>query len=1050
MAFEIADGGSNQLARSNTDTDLPGGADGTVCATFKIQSAPGTSTTDIIEYNIGRLWDINFGGTGATGTVHSHVSSGGQASRSLTGNTGTWIRVVMRYDHSAGTYDFDIINVDTGALIDAVNDVSGGPLNFSSAALLRFRNGDLFDLRAYDYATWNKLLSDSEVVDLYDTEVSDLSGSTPYRWYRFDKTSGSVVGTETELQERTGNGQPLDIVTGTVTWVDDKPAALTPSETQIASAALHSNGLWVDVTFQTTSGQIVEPASPAGMTFKKNTVPVTTNRVQKIAGLVLRYWLANGSANRGLVGDTFTLDYSQAAGSVVDDGGVELAETADYAVTNNSEQTSTTIRYNRCTLTFPSAVEAGISLAGLPRVKTGVNVSSAAAVAQGDEAQLQVVVQNKLNAGPTAAHSFDSRAAYFSAGSAVAFPYTPSDGDVLVAGLSIADDDPSDWQATTAYSLGDVLGRAQQGGWFRLCVQAGTSGASEPTWSASGGAIDNDGTVQWENHQDNPLHRYAVIEFTSDDDVFNDQDRFCRPYSSGATDQAYTRSDIQYGNIPSEAAEGDEDTVAQALAKVALPWVEHGSISNGKETIAFEHQPNFGRDMAEDANDVLRTIITATDPKTHLVEAMLQQAIFLIGVREGGGYWSAIDGGGEGGHPHGRLAFSLIGAHLLNDMALVRPILRNPSSGGSHAFAGFGESDQVGYMTSALVATTFDNVSAADPDFQYSSGAVVGNDTYVNPDTAPSTYGDTMPQAANNYFPASVRVDWNHVPEWASPFQVDFSLDPRWADAQYRQCCSGRMWHVLADLFYRFGIEDQFDLPAFFDYCDRYGYCNNETRSARGTAARDAFAVSSASLDGSTLTVTFNRYCTWSSANDGAWTLDDGTLSGWAQTAPRIWTATVSGGASPTQVTYTAASGDATDAGNNALGNQTVGFDPAVESATINSDGNVLVITIDALISLGADGSGGFVLNMSGGPVVLTYNGLGDSTIAFNLSRTVIQSETGTVDYTQPGDGVLGASVPLPSFTNYVVTNNSTKLVGSQSTTGRRMSFTTKQVCLGW
>lgn len=55
----------------------------------------------------------------------------------------------------------------------------------------------------------------------------------------------------------------------------------------------------------------------------------------------------------------------------------------------------------------------------------------------------------------------------------------------------------SDWAATTAYALGDVVKPTTQDGLEYVAIAAGTSGASEPTFVNIEGATTTDGTVTW-------------------------------------------------------------------------------------------------------------------------------------------------------------------------------------------------------------------------------------------------------------------------------------------------------------------------------------------------------------------------------------------------------------------------------------------------------------------------------------------------------------------------------------------------------------------------
>lgn len=52
---------------------------------------------------------------------------------------------------------------------------------------------------------------------------------------------------------------------------------------------------------------------------------------------------------------------------------------------------------------------------------------------------------------------------------------------------------PSDWQATTAVSLGATVKptSAHVDGYYYICITAGTTGASEPSWPGAGGSVTN-------------------------------------------------------------------------------------------------------------------------------------------------------------------------------------------------------------------------------------------------------------------------------------------------------------------------------------------------------------------------------------------------------------------------------------------------------------------------------------------------------------------------------------------------------------------------------
>ncbi len=96
----------------------------------------------------------------------------------------------------------------------------------------------------------------------------------------------------------------------------------------------------------------------------------------------------------------------------------------------------------------------------------------------------------------------------------------------------------------------------------------------------------------------------------------------------------------------------------------------------------------------------------------------------------------------------------------------------------------------------------------------------------------------------------------------------------------------------------------------------------------------------------------------------------------------------------------------------------------ALVSAVIQPDGLVLILVFSAPVSFGAGGNGGFALTASGGASTATYaSGSGSDTLRYSLSRAVARSETVTLAYTQPGNGVEdGDGADLSSFSGTAVT----------------------------
>lgn len=102
---------------------------------------------------------------------------------------------------------------------------------------------------------------------------------------------------------------------------------------------------------------------------------------------------------------------------------------------------------------------------------------------------------------------------------------------------------------------------------------------------------------------------------------------------------------------------------------------------------------------------------------------------------------------------------------------------------------------------------------------------------------------------------------------------------------------------------------------------------------------------------------------------------------------------------------------------------------PTVSAAAINGAGTQLTLTLSETVAHGAGGGGGLTLSASGGAVTATYaSGSGSAALVYTLSRTILQGETITRSYTQPGNGIEDTSGnDLASFSAQAVTNNSTQ-----------------------
>lgn len=101
---------------------------------------------------------------------------------------------------------------------------------------------------------------------------------------------------------------------------------------------------------------------------------------------------------------------------------------------------------------------------------------------------------------------------------------------------------------------------------------------------------------------------------------------------------------------------------------------------------------------------------------------------------------------------------------------------------------------------------------------------------------------------------------------------------------------------------------------------------------------------------------------------------------------------------------------------------------PTVSSANLAADGLELTIVLSEACTIGAGGSTGFTLVATGGNAALTYaSGDTTDTFVFTSARALSSTETATLTYVQPGNGLEDAAGnDLASFSGQAVTNNST------------------------
>ncbi len=111
---------------------------------------------------------------------------------------------------------------------------------------------------------------------------------------------------------------------------------------------------------------------------------------------------------------------------------------------------------------------------------------------------------------------------------------------------------PSDWVASTVYSLNDRVKPTTPNGHYYKCTSAGTSDSSEPTWPTTSGSTVVDNTATWT--EDNPaiqIHNVTdavdmlSTKITIEEDEYNSWDAATAPVINTSNDDVVTGDRIR-------------------------------------------------------------------------------------------------------------------------------------------------------------------------------------------------------------------------------------------------------------------------------------------------------------------------------------------------------------------------------------------------------------------------------------------------------------------------------------------------------------------------
>lgn len=221
------------------------------------------------------------------------------------------------------------------------------------------------------------------------------------------------------------------------------------------------------------------------------------------------------------------------------------------------------------------------------------------------------------------------------------------------------------------------------------------------------------------------------------------------------------------------------------------------------------------------------------------------------------------------------------------------------------------------------------------------------------------------------------------------------------------------------------------------------------------TAGTPTLSSATVASDGASISLVFSQSVSIGAGGNGGFTLN---MSGGASTM------TYSSGSGSTTLVYTlsrtvnsgetgdldytqpgngveatSGGGDVVTFADASVSNSSTAGPPTLSSATIQSSGDTINLVFSKSVTVGAGGNGGFVATMSGGAVTMTYSsGSGSTTLVYSLSRTIGEAETGTLAYTQPGDGIEATTGgdDLASFSGTTILNGAGAFLTWTAVTG--------------
>jgi hypothetical protein len=144
---------------------------------------------------------------------------------------------------------------------------------------------------------------------------------------------------------------------------------------------------------------------------------------------------------------------------------------------------------------------------------------------------------------------------------------------------------------------------------------------------------------------------------------------FRPPYCGTDKTIKFKESDLDYSKLLRlDAASTNPPSLAGVADMFARPWIDHGRIWKSRYMHPSDNMEDYGRDLANETGvGALALLVDASNAeKRDLLVNYVQLGIDLHGILKNGGYWSAMEG-----HGQGRKFPILLAGLVLNDAEML-------------------------------------------------------------------------------------------------------------------------------------------------------------------------------------------------------------------------------------------------------------------------------------------------------------------------------------------------------------------------------------------